>query len=129
VDRIEFDPATGQGRVHYRVSFDGSRFDPRPAADELAVCCSGSLDGDQVEHGSVVLVDLAVSRALDFRVKRDAGRGGLGLRGRNAVGRTAGGAGKYEDQCGGCGCQLGHRVLLEWWDHGDHSRQARGSPK
>jgi hypothetical protein len=37
VDRIEFDPATGQGRVHYRVGFDGSRFDLRAAADELAV--------------------------------------------------------------------------------------------
>jgi hypothetical protein len=35
VERIEFDTATGKGRVHYRIGLDGARFDMHAAARDL----------------------------------------------------------------------------------------------
>ena len=37
VERVEFDPATGQGRVHYRVGLNGARFKLGAAARELGL--------------------------------------------------------------------------------------------
>ena len=35
VDRVEFDPDTGEGRVHYRVPFTGGKFRAATAAREI----------------------------------------------------------------------------------------------
>jgi hypothetical protein len=37
VERVEFDPATGAGRVQYRIGLNGMRFEFDPAARELAL--------------------------------------------------------------------------------------------
>ena len=37
VERVEFDTATGKGRVHYRIGLDGERFDMQTAARDLGI--------------------------------------------------------------------------------------------
>jgi hypothetical protein len=41
VDRVEFDPATGNGRVFYRIGFSGARFQIGEAAKELGIGQTG----------------------------------------------------------------------------------------
>ena len=43
VQKIEFDPETGTGRVHYRVGLGGARFNLKTAAAELGLSESGVL--------------------------------------------------------------------------------------